>query len=126
MGVLLCRGVIWLGSLPWPCGVVSQYVATCTDGGDTPGLAGWAIALLVLAPIVTLAIGGGFYYLHRKSRAEMKEILRMYQTLPGANDNDNDNDDDVGMEPNAVNLQLRPLGSAPSAPTATSAPVWKA
>ena len=119
---------MWLGSLPWPCGVVSQYVASCIEGGDTPapedgGLAGWAIALLVLAPIVTLAIGGGFYYLHRKSRAEMKEILRMYQTLPGSNDH---NDDDVGMEPNVMNLQLRPLGSAPSAPAATSAPVSKA
>jgi len=105
-----------------------DYVASCIEGGDTPapedgGLAGWAIALLVLAPIVTLAIGGGFYYLHRKSRAEMKEILRMYQTLPGSNDH---NDDDVGMEPNVMNLQLRPLGSAPSAPAATSAPVSKA
>lgn len=94
-----------------------QDITTCLNGGggnnNNPpgdeGLAGWAIALLIMAPLVTFAIGAGFYVLHRRSRAEMREILQQYQTLPDATGTDRDQDDDLGNA--TMGVQLRPVGA---------------
>ena len=95
-----------------------QDITTCLTGGNdtTPpasgGLAGWAIALLVLAPLLTCVLGGGFYILHRRSRAEMREILQQYQHLPDATGTDRDRDDELGDA--TMGVQLRPVGAVMS------------